>query len=106
MGTFVYFRHGPRTVGSEHLMGPELLELGLLGRPELRWRAFLLLCPKPMLGPETGASVRLKKGFAVIDGTGSHQKRRIERCCCWFSGGALSGDQYIGFRDKSDLEVV
>ena len=30
--------HGPRTVGSEHLMGPELLELGLLGRPELRWR--------------------------------------------------------------------
>ena len=36
--------------------------------------AFLPLRPKPMLGPETRASVRLKKGYTVIDGTRSHQK--------------------------------
>ena len=30
--------------------------------------AFLPLCPKPMLGPETCASVRLEKGYTVING--------------------------------------
>ena len=45
--TFVYIRHGPRTVGSEH-MGPELLAflLGLLGRSIKSFvGTFLLLCP-------------------------------------------------------------
>ena len=64
---------GPELLGQN--MGPELL--GRLNRPGLRWGAFLPLCPKPMFCPETRASVRFKKGYAVIDGTGSHQNGKL-----------------------------
>ena len=56
-------------------MCPELLAL-LRVRPSSLQSfvgAFLPRCPKPRLGPETRASVRLKKGYTVIDGIGSHQ---------------------------------
>ena len=59
----------PDLVGQN--MGPELLA-GSAGRTSVG--AFLPLCPRLMLGPETLASIRLKKGYPVIDGTGSHQK--------------------------------
>ena len=58
--------------------------------PLLRVGDFILpLSPRPMLGPDTRASSRLKKAFTVTDTTGSHQKV----CLVWTTSTPADGSR-------------